>query len=112
MFVTSNLVVNFQSLFYNYGVVHFFLKILPSFGTSLVVLLSRFSRVQLCATPWTAARQAPPSLGLSGRERWSGCRFFLQIDGLLYTNADSLPNRFCNKEIEKRTQWGFKVSFP
>ena len=63
-------------------------------------------------TPWTAARQAPPSLGLSGRERWSGCRFFLQIDGLLYTNADSLPNRFCNKEIEKRTQWGFKVSFP
>ena len=28
----------------------------------LLLLLSRFSRVQLCATPETAAYQAPPSL--------------------------------------------------
>ncbi|KAM7230530.1 hypothetical protein CapIbe_018020, partial [Capra ibex] len=26
---------------------------------------SRFSLVRLCATPWTAAHQAPPSLGFS-----------------------------------------------
>jgi len=26
-------------------------------------LLSHFSRVQLCAIPWTAAHQAPPSMG-------------------------------------------------
>ena len=38
----------------------------------LLLLLSRFSRVQLCATPWTAAHQAPPSLGFSRQEHWSG----------------------------------------
>ena len=31
-----------------------------------------FSRVQLLATPWTAAYQAPPSMGLSRQEYWSG----------------------------------------
>ena len=30
------------------------------------------SRVQLCATPWTAAHQAPPSMGFSRQEYWSG----------------------------------------
>ena len=38
----------------------------------LLLLLSRFSHVQLCATPWTAAYQAPPSLGFSRQEYWSG----------------------------------------
>ena len=32
----------------------------------------RFSRVRLCATPETAAHQAPPSLGFSRQEHWSG----------------------------------------
>ena len=31
----------------------------------LLLLLSRFSHVRLCATPQTAAHQAPPSLGFS-----------------------------------------------
>ena len=35
-------------------------------------MLSHFSRVQLCATLWTAAHQAPPSLGFSRQENWSG----------------------------------------
>ena len=30
------------------------------------------SRVRLCATPWTAAHQAPPSMGFSRQEHWSG----------------------------------------
>ena len=30
------------------------------------------SRVQLFATPWTAAYQAPPSMGFSRQEYWSG----------------------------------------
>ena len=38
----------------------------------LLLLLSRFSRVRLCATPWTAAHQAPPSLGFSRQEHWRG----------------------------------------
>ena len=41
----------------------------------LQLLLSRFSRVQLCATPDTAAHQAPPSLGFSRQEPWSGVPF-------------------------------------
>ena len=30
------------------------------------------SRVRLFVTPWTAAYQAPPSMGLSRQEYWSG----------------------------------------
>ena len=30
------------------------------------------SRVQLLATPWTATHQAPPSMGFSRQEYWSG----------------------------------------
>ena len=41
----------------------------------LLLLLSRFSRVRLCATPQTAAHQAPPSLGFSWQEHWSGLPF-------------------------------------
>ena len=41
----------------------------------LLLLLSHFSRVQLCATPWMAAHQAPRSLGFSRQEHWSGLPF-------------------------------------
>ena len=41
----------------------------------LLLLLSRFSHVWLCATPQTAAHQAPPSLGFSRWEHWSGLPF-------------------------------------
>ena len=41
----------------------------------LLLLLSRFSCVRLCATPETAAHQAPPSLGFSRQEHWSGLPF-------------------------------------
>ena len=41
----------------------------------VLLLLSRFSRVQLCATPEMAAHQAPPSLGFSRQEHWSGLPF-------------------------------------
>ena len=41
----------------------------------LALLLSHFSRVRLCATPQTAAHQAPPSPGFSRQEHWSGLPF-------------------------------------
>ena len=41
----------------------------------LLQLLSHFSPVQLCVTPQTAAHQAPPSLGFSRQEHWSGLPF-------------------------------------
>ena len=37
-----------------------------------VCVLSGFSRVQLFATPWTVARQAPLFMGFSRPEYWSG----------------------------------------
>ena len=42
---------------------------------SVLLLLSRFSRVRLCVTPLTAAHQAPLSLGFSRHEHWSGLPF-------------------------------------
>ena len=33
------------------------------------------SRVRLLATPWTVAYQAPPSMGFSRQEYWSGVPF-------------------------------------
>ena len=41
----------------------------------ILLLLSHFSRVQLCATPEMAAHQAPLSLGFSRQEHWSGLPF-------------------------------------
>ena len=41
----------------------------------LLLLLSHFSHVRLCATPETAAHQAPPSLGFPRQEHWSGLPF-------------------------------------
>ena len=41
----------------------------------LLLLLSHFSCVRLCATPQMAAHQAPLSLGLSREEHWSGLPF-------------------------------------
>ena len=41
----------------------------------LLLLLSHFSRVRLCATPQTAAHQAPPPLEFSRQEYWSGLPF-------------------------------------
>ena len=43
--------------------------------SQLLQLLSRFSHVQLCVTAYTAAHQAPPSLGFSRQEYWSGLPF-------------------------------------
>ena len=40
-----------------------------------MLLLSHFSGVRLCATLETAAHQAPPSLGFSRQEYWSGLPF-------------------------------------
>ena len=38
------------------------------------VKVKSLSRVRLLATPWTAAHQAPPSMGFSRKEYWSGCQ--------------------------------------
>ena len=44
----------------------------PHKSLLLLLLLSRFSCVRLCATPWTTAFQAPPPMGFSRQKYWSG----------------------------------------
>ena len=36
------------------------------------VKVNSLSRIRILATPWTAAHQAPPSMGFSRQEHWSG----------------------------------------
>ena len=67
------------------------------------------SRVQLLATPWTAAYQAPPSMGFSRQEHWRGLPLPSPVDSLfslktclniclshlfqtLFTALTSIPN--------------------
>ena len=54
------------------------------------VKVKSLSRVWLFATPWTAAHQAPPSMGFSRQEYWTGCHCLLwmyvyKTESLLYT---------------------------
>ena len=51
-------------------VYHF--KITFPIAFAMLLLLSHFCHVQLCATPWTAAYQASLSMGFSRQEHWSG----------------------------------------
>ena len=61
------------------GVLHIVEEIAAALGMHdrdklLLLLLSHFSHVRLCVTPWTAAHQAPLSLGFFRQEQWSGDR--------------------------------------
>ena len=42
---------------------------------SQAVKVKSLSRVRLFVTPWTVAYQAPPSMGFSRQEYWSGVPF-------------------------------------
>ena len=42
---------------------------------AMKVKVKSLSRVRLFATPWTVAYQAPPSMGFSRQECWSGLPF-------------------------------------
>ena len=46
-----------------------------SMNQGKLLLLSCFSLVRLCVTPWMAAYQAPPSMGFSRQEYWNGLPF-------------------------------------
>ena len=67
----------------------------------LLLLLSRFSRIQLCVTPWTAAYQASPSLGFSRQEYWSGLPFPSPSGGLGKANPRMLHLDMNSNEVRK-----------
>ena len=55
-------------------------SITDSMDMVLLLLLSRFSHVQLCATPQMAAHQASPSLGFSRQDHWCGLPLTSQFE--------------------------------
>ena len=69
----------------------------------LLLLLSRFSRVQLCAIPQTAAYQAPPSMGFSRQEYWSGLPW--PSPEIWCLVASKFSFNFWEREIAR--DWGF-----
>ena len=57
-----------------------------------VCMCESLSRVQLLATPWTAAHQAPPPMGFSRQEYWSGLPFYIHNMGFPVTQmVKNLP---------------------
>ena len=54
------------------------------------VRVKSLSRVQLFATPRTAAHQAPPSMGFSSQEYWSGCHFLLLFHSYPMVNLETV----------------------
>ena len=63
----------------------------------LLLLLSHFSRVQLCVTPQTATHQDPLSLGFSRQEHWSGLTFpslIVRINKIIHNSMYSVCNKY------------------
>ena len=59
------------------------------------VKVKSLSRVRLFATPWTAAHQAPPSMGFSRQEYWSGVPSTYCLD---LTNINSICSSWCSSQ--------------
>ena len=68
----------------------------------MLLLLSRFSRVRLCATPQTAAHQAPMSLGFSRQEHWSGLPFPSPMHQSEQPSSKNLQTINAGEGVEKR----------
>ena len=71
----------------------------PKSESEVKVKVKSLSRVQIFATPWTAAYQVPPSTGFSRQEYWSGVPFpspsqktRVQISTLLLSRWSNLPS--------------------
>ena len=80
------------------------------------VKVKSLSRVQLSATPWTAAYQAPPSMGFSRQEYWRGVPLPSPADDTRTRKMiRSLMNKkqfdSCNSRIRTHTKgsWGLQI---
>ena len=69
--IIQSKVVNDKSL-HKYYNLHDILVQGPIFRSTAAAAAKSLSRVRLLATPWTAAYQAPPSMGFSRQQYWSG----------------------------------------
>ena len=62
-----------------------------SFSNAWKWKVKSLSHVWLLATPWTAAHQAPPSMGFSRQEYWSGLLLVAQLCPTLCNPMDCSP---------------------
>ena len=69
------------------------------------VKVKLLSRVRLVATPWTAAHQAPPSMGFSRQEYWSGVPLPSPYHG---SNPSQIKSLYFN--LISRAAWELKLS--
>ena len=73
------------------------------------VKVKSLSRVRLLVTPWTAAYQAPPSLGFSRQEYWSGVP--LPFSYFLYTLMQIPINSNILKSSPQISCFIFRIQF-
>ena len=71
-------------------------------------MLSHFSQVWLCATPRTAAHQAPLSMGFSRQEYWSGLSF--PSLGIFSTQGSNRSLQHCRQMLYRLSHQGFNRS--
>ena len=64
------------------------------------VKVKSLSRVQLLVTPWTAAHQAPPSMGFSRQEDWSGVPLPSPNENLLQPKKVKLGSQHTKNQLE------------
>ena len=78
----------------------------------LVKMVKSLSRVQLFATPWMVANQAPQSMGFSRQEYWSGVSLpsFLDLSPsiIVLFPSSSQTNNICQKILQSAMPKGLK----
>ena len=80
------------------------------------VKVKSLRRVWLCETPWTAAYQAPPSMGFSRQEYWSGVpwpspnqhEYTLKLHRVIY----QLHLKQINQQTKKQVLWIHSIWIP
>ena len=76
-------------------------------GWKWKVKVKLFSRAWLLATPWTAAHQAPPSMGFSRQEYWSG----LPLPSPLFMYTTPSYFNYCSFKICLWFLWDYFILF-
>ena len=70
------------------------------------VKVKSLNRVQLFATPWTAAYQAPPSMGFSREKSWSGMPLPSPCDHISWCQKKHLKNLETTQNSQKTISRG------